>query len=135
MGMDVYGKNPSSESGKYFRATIWSWPDIHRLMVTACRDLLSEGLLKAMEYNEGAGPDDQATCEEMANRLEVALKSVDDSLIAETGRVELNSIEELASVLRSGEVTNRMQFGYTTRRELLTGWIEFLRHCGGFSVW
>jgi hypothetical protein len=25
MGMDVYGKKPSSEVGKYFRANVWSW--------------------------------------------------------------------------------------------------------------
>lgn len=25
MGMDVYGKNPKSETGKYFRRNVWGW--------------------------------------------------------------------------------------------------------------
>jgi hypothetical protein len=25
MGMDIYGRNPTSEAGKYFQANIWSW--------------------------------------------------------------------------------------------------------------
>ena len=28
MGMDVYGRAPTSESGEYFRANVWSWHPI-----------------------------------------------------------------------------------------------------------
>lgn len=133
--MDVYGKNPTSENGKYFRATIWSWPVIHQMMETACRDLLSKELLKAMEYNDGAGPDDRATCEEIAKRLEVLVSAADDALVPETGQVELNSIEDVTSAVVGGEQDDRLQFAYTTRKSLVAEWIEFLRHCGGFSVW
>ena len=133
MGMDVFGKNPSKESGEYFRATIWSWPVIHREMATGCRDFLSEELLKAMEYNDGAGPDDQAVCEKIADRLEDAMKATVDCTIAQTCRVDLNSVEAHASV---GEAMAKSQdYAYRSRNAMFAEWIEFLRHCGGFAVW
>ena len=33
MGMDVYGKNPINDDGKYFRANIWCWRPIYSLTV------------------------------------------------------------------------------------------------------
>ena len=42
MGMDVVGRNPSTEAGKYFRANVWSWRPIHNLIVQLCSDLLDE---------------------------------------------------------------------------------------------
>jgi hypothetical protein len=38
MGMDVYGRNPTSEAGKYFRANVWSWRPIHALIEQECAD-------------------------------------------------------------------------------------------------
>ena len=34
MGMDVFGKNPTSEVGKYFRRNVWHW---RRLADLVCR--------------------------------------------------------------------------------------------------
>ena len=65
MGMDVYGKDPSSECGQYFRANIWSWRPILDQIVATCRDLVDDELLEAMAYNDGAGPDDQVTADQM----------------------------------------------------------------------
>src|ERR1700674_216530 len=70
MGMDVYGRKPSADAGKYFRATIWSSPPIHARMIELFSDLLSEKMLHKMALNDGAGPRSQKTCTEMANRFE-----------------------------------------------------------------
>jgi hypothetical protein len=45
MGMDVFGSNPDSEAGDYFRANVWSWCSIHDLIIRLCSDLLDEETL------------------------------------------------------------------------------------------
>ena len=70
MGMDVEGRNPTAEAGKYFRANVWAWRPIHALIHELCSDLLDEETLEGMAYNSGAGPADHETCAEMASRFE-----------------------------------------------------------------
>ncbi|HEV2971033.1 MAG TPA: hypothetical protein VGY55_13755 [Pirellulales bacterium] len=69
MGMDVVDRNPSSPSGKYFQASIWSWRPIHDLILRLCFDLLDDETLVGISDNDGAGPHEQTTCTEMANRF------------------------------------------------------------------
>ena len=40
MGMDVYGRDPDSPAGKYFRANVWSWRPIHALIIAAMLGLV-----------------------------------------------------------------------------------------------
>jgi hypothetical protein len=123
------------ECGQYFRANIWSWRPIHQQIGELCSDLLDEDLLVELGLNQGAGPDDQETCDEMANRFERALVTHQDGLqlesdirVDESGR--LLSEEDLK---RNPEL--KTYSPYVTEREHVMEWIEFLRHCGGFAVW
>jgi hypothetical protein len=70
MGMDIYGRNPTSEAGKFFQANVWSWHPIHTLIEQECADLLDPKLLEKLGFNDGDGPEDQETCTAMANRFE-----------------------------------------------------------------
>src|SRR5262249_6936091 len=70
MGMDVYGRKPTSPAGEYFWANVWAWHPIHGLLVELCSDLLDEDLLRRLSYNDGVGPKDQKTCTEIANRFD-----------------------------------------------------------------
>jgi hypothetical protein len=70
MGMDVYGRKPSSPEGKYFRANIWSWYPIHALIQGLCSDILDDEMMEKLGCNDGAGPQDQKICTEMAQRFE-----------------------------------------------------------------
>lgn len=36
MGMDVSGRNPTAPEGKYFRASIWQWAPLAKLITTLC---------------------------------------------------------------------------------------------------
>lgn len=38
MGMDVYGKNPISDTGRYFRANVWSWRPLAAVVCHLCPD-------------------------------------------------------------------------------------------------
>jgi hypothetical protein len=51
MGYDLFGRNPKSDKGEYFRASIWTWPSIH--MLIADTDVLEDQELEAIMYNDG----------------------------------------------------------------------------------
>ncbi|MCA9239157.1 MAG: hypothetical protein KDA37_03105 [Planctomycetales bacterium] len=134
MGMDVFGREPSAECGEYFRANIWGWGPLHSLMEETCSDLLGEELITAMSYNEGQGPDGQDVCTAMADRLERAVGDQEREFVAESSlRVDakgrLLSDEEIAG-MAPGDTFSP----YRIDAEFVRKWIQFLRHCGGFSV-
>ena len=84
----------------------------------------------------GAGPDDQDTCTQMAERFESALTvhqngfAVPDETIRVTEDGRFVSPEEVA---RNPNL--KTYSPYSICREHVKEWIGFLRHCGGFEVW
>src|SRR4051812_45074191 len=65
MGMDVYGKKPTSEDGRYFRANVWSWRPIHQL----CEIVLKRDF-PSWAFNDGDGLETQEECNQLADGLE-----------------------------------------------------------------
>lgn len=58
MGMDVSGKNPTTEQGVYFRASVWGWrPLWDYCAAVAPAGLISAKLHHAGHMNDGAGLD------------------------------------------------------------------------------
>jgi hypothetical protein len=135
MGMDVYGRSPTSPAGEYFQANVWAWGPIHALLVELCSDLLDSEMLRRLTFNDGAGPEDQQTCTAMANRFERWLEHhaqgyrlESDLRVTPEGRFV--SEQELA------ENPDLETFSpYAVQDEHLKEWSEFLRCCGGFEVW
>ena len=156
MGMDVSGRNAKSESGEYFRASIWSWPLIHSLIKELCFDLLDEKTLEELAFNNGAGADEE-TCIEMVVRFKAYLSLMDDKVFrievpkdSDPIPTETNDSCKFAidmskklfgsfSVDGSGKVVDdehpEAQSPFKIDREHLTQWIGFLEECGGFEVW
>jgi hypothetical protein len=54
MGMDVYGKNPSSEVGRYFRNNVWWWRPLWDYVVEVAPHL-TEGVDGHMNGGDGLG--------------------------------------------------------------------------------
>jgi hypothetical protein len=135
MGMDVYGRKPSSPEGEYFRATVWSWHPIHALIIELCSDLLKDKTLEKLAFNDGAGPKSQKVCTEMAQRFEQWMEH----------HAEGHSLESELRVTKEGRFVSAEELAenpdmetmspYEVSDEHLKEWIEFLRHCGGFQVW
>jgi len=103
-------------------------------MCTTCYPLLNKELIIAMAYNDGAGPDDQRTCNAIAEIFKALLETQPDGFIVESGmRVDKKgrflSPDEL-SHLDSKETYSP----YVTEPSSVRRWIQFLRHCGGFHV-
>lgn len=139
MGMDVYGVEPASEAGRYYRASIWEWRPIWERMAVLCEDVIDESLLQAMTFNEGAGPRDQATCTQIAERLERWLSEQtserifwehDSSILRVTPEGRFVSEEELAA---DPHLVTKSP--YSISRVDLWEFVRFLKECGGFCVW
>ena len=67
MGMDVYGKNPISEEGQYFRRNVWHWRRLAELVVVLEPELASKN--KYWQSNDGGGLN-SADSKKMADRLD-----------------------------------------------------------------
>jgi hypothetical protein len=134
MGMDVYGKNPRSEAGEYFRANVWSWRPIHALVIELCSDLLDEETLEDLAYNDGAGPKDPETCVEMARRFEAWMEQHTEGHKLDLG---LRTTKDGKFVTEEELAENpelETESPYQVGDDHLKAWIEFLRNCGGFEV-
>lgn len=135
MGMDVYGRQPTNKSGEYFRANIWSWRPIHELIFQLCTDLIDEQTMMLLGSNDGAGPEDQATCTEMANRFDQWMEHNVDGLIVESDNLR---VKEDGTFVSKEELEENPYMptssAFSISDDHLKEWIEFLRHCGGFQV-
>ena len=101
MGMDVYGRKPSSPDGEYFRANVWSWHPIRALIIELCSDLLDEKTLEKLAFNDGAGPRSQKTCTEMAQRFEQWMEH----------HAEGHALESELRVTKEGRFVDRRRAG------------------------
>ena len=103
-------------------------------MARTCDDLLKRELVQAMGCNDGAGPDDQATCSEIADRLERLVETQSNGLLNESEAPVLPSerwlFDENLNRIPNGEKRSRFVVGESHVRDFIT----FLRTCGGFSV-
>ena len=118
MGMDVFGRNPSSKAGEYFRANVWSWRPIHDLVIRLCSDFLDEGTLESLGYNDGSGPEDQETCTQIANRFELWMEHN-----VEGHDIDIEGMQEMPEVLLISELqgfeTSELETPYGTDDEHL----------------
>jgi hypothetical protein len=72
MGMDVYGKEPKSETGEYFRRNVWGWRPLWQYVETLHPEIA--GLVKYPQSNDGDGLDN-ADSIKLAALLTVDLNS------------------------------------------------------------
>ena len=125
MGMDISGRNPSSEEGKYFRASVWSWGPIHALCETVMKYKYPD-----WAYNDGCGFEGQVPCTTLADALERYLDQHPQECI---------EIESSCRVSEDGQFLPQGSTGgqsaYSTSQEHVREFITFLRACGGFEVW
>ena len=71
MGMDVYGKKPTNETGEYFRNNVWWWRPLWDYCVTVAPELC-EGV--SGHYNDGDGLDESGALE-LAKQLRHELET------------------------------------------------------------
>lgn len=138
MGMDVEGKN-----GNYFRANIWTWPAIMSLV--AQTEVLPQDMVDAMQFNNGAGPDEQQA-RQLADALETMLAEKPDSEIIRSSSSNCPTfglarrvIKRLQSSVNDEDIfpdpKEIEEEGGTVEVGYLREFITFCRESGGFAVW
>jgi len=58
MGMDVYGKKPTSERGEYFRNNVWWWRPLWDYCCEVGQEVITEEIAEHGSVNGGAGLDE-----------------------------------------------------------------------------
>src|SRR5882724_1576204 len=106
MGMDVYGKAPKSEQGKYFRRNVWGW---HPLA----------------DYCQKVAPEICSRCESWHTNDGEGLNEADALLLAMALQAQVNTNACLMYQQRS---TERFEV------ETVIEFIAFLRDSGGFEI-
>jgi hypothetical protein len=134
MGMDVWGKNPKSEVGEYFRATVWSWRPIHELIEKA--NVLPQNMVEDMSFNDGAGPEEELALL-LAYQLEQMVKGMEDENTFMLSDEVDGPVAALLSALNEGGVEIISPRGpvYSASVSHVRKFIEFIKQSGGFEVW
>ena len=74
----VHGRDPLSEKGQYFVASPWSWQVLLTLISIADMrhgsKLITDDQFAAMNFSSGAGIEDKAACNILANELETMMQ-------------------------------------------------------------
>lgn len=154
MGMDVYGINPQTEEGKYFRASVWSW----RPLWDYCCEVgkIAPNKARACHFNDGGGLNG-AEAEALAVALEEEIVSGRAKRAVEQFKSEQEStpLEPCDICEATGHRAMPPDVGpgnlkcngcagngrrkplstwYTLDLDCIEDFAVFLRECGGFEV-
>ena len=139
MGYDLYGSEPSTKEGEYFRRNIWYWGPLADLCLSVapkeCRPC------KQWHTNDGDGLDaDEAI--ELAEALERGLKDgrVTAYIAALRARPDCDRRGGSADVPREGfqafvsTLKEAANFRDDVTEDDVREFVAFLKGCGGFSI-
>lgn len=111
MGMDIYGKAPRSDAGKYFRNNVWWWHPLAFMIEELCPTEAAP--CKSWHTNDGEGLNDEQA-KALADKLDSLLQ---DGIVHEW--VEKHKAQ---ATLYSASVENVQEFS------------TFCRNSGGFEI-
>ena len=149
--MDVYGRKPKSEKGKYFRNNIWWWRPLWNFCEQVAPDLIPED--NHGHSNDGWGLNCSKSLE-LAERLTDLLDSGQVKMYEEDYKRAIESIPlETCTICdgtgkrkmepRKGETCNgcggkgkreSYEAGYPFEEENVKEFRDFLLDCGGFQI-
>ena len=153
MGMDVYGLNPTSDEGVFFRRNVWGW----RPLVDLCQ-WLAPNIVKswqAWHSNEGAGLDANGASE-LAMQLESAVSSGRIGAYVEGRNAQLAQMSDEPCEVCDGTGVRTDDHGakripcnicngqgqrrpwatwYDLEESDVLDFLSLLKSCGGFEIW
>lgn len=155
MGMDVIGK---SNKEAYFRSNVWGWRPIHAI-IDYINDKHDLGIdTENFGFNDGSGVDDAETCKLLSKLIKenldgLGLTESDDIIYLAIGP---NWVKYGSGEFISKELSEKMDLevysgkiltgpviveggemivpSYSTDREMLIKFCNFLNVCGGFEI-
>ena len=152
MGMDVFGRKPTSPEGEYFRRNVWGWHPLAQLCERAAPYITAD--CEHWHSNDGDGLDASGAAK-LAERLQLLI--ADGSVAAYVKRrdAELAQLPDQTCVCCDGTGMRRGTTGndradclecdgkgkqenfarrYRLRRHDVEAWVAFLQACGGFEI-
>jgi hypothetical protein len=135
MGMDVSGRNPTAPQGEYFRASIWEWPLLVKVITTLCPQETSA--CKHWKTNDGAGLNSAQAlllAEALERKLqsgEVAFALCDPAIISNAESPVAASVEAL---FRS-QGLEMVHDEPIIDENFVAKFAAFVRASGGFAIW
>ena len=154
MGMDVYGKAPTSRKGKYFRANIWWWRPLASYCCFVAPDVSKYCTYWQTNDGDGLDAEDSIT---LANVLDAQISNGScvayingrqmhlDSLPLETCQIcegsgqrkpppETGAGDQPCNGCNSTGKTKSVECNYPMDLEIVQEFTAFLRHSGGFEI-
>ena len=128
VGMDVIGRNASSDEGSYFRANNATWSYIQTVMQAANVDVPFE-----WSENAGHGAATQDDCDAIADKVEQFLETNPTIIYNESPEDRSWNDFYVGLVAQVGRPNLVAQVGRPNTAKV-SDWIRFLRTCGGFKV-
>jgi len=158
MGMDVYGKHPTSEVGKYFRASVWSWRPIANYVRELAPILCAR--CRYWDTNDGDGLNSSGAAA-LGRRIQEEIDSGRAAKLCEARAAALAALPPEQCELCHGTGTRTDRIGvdkgmaakrwcngcdgkghrpsfdtfYVLDVERLQAFASFLKDCGGFKIW
>lgn len=143
MGMDVYGKKPKNEKGKYFRNNVWWWHPLWDYIEYAFPEIASKVVYAHTNDGDGLGARDaKLLALKLRNNLKngkVAEYEKEYHQAVEIGKVQ--HLQQKQKELKQGssvEEDSSQEYYwpeyYKFDEENVREFAEFLENCGGFSI-
>lgn len=99
MGMDVYGKDPASETGRYFRNNVWWWRPLANYVQDVAPDLAAK--CDHWHSNDGDGLN-KADSIRLADKLQLEINTGRCAAYAAAYEAELNAMPQVTCELCEG---------------------------------
>ena len=154
MGMDVYGKNPASEVGEYFRNNCWWWRPLWRYCEEVAPEICCKVQYAQSNDGDGLGARDS---KKLANILQAEVDAGRTRVYSELRDAELAAVpdDECWCCGGTGKRKEPPATGpgdkhcnccdgkgsirppeteYPFDVDNVKGFIKFLRDCGGFEI-
>ena len=123
MGFDIYGMDPQTEKGHYFRNNVWDWRPLWQLICEECNDILTEEQMASGSYNDG-----------VEVSAEQAIK-IFKRLVDKAPEIEEDVLEYEKARKKAGEKDPKdFATHYPLTSENVWEFAEFCKESGGFSI-
>jgi hypothetical protein len=125
MGMDVYGNNPKSKVGEYFRNNCWYWRPLWDYVCQECKSIITAKDASAGHYNDGHLIS-ATKAVLIANKLDSLLASGEVKAYAQGYKETMDAVPDEPCEICNGTGTRpggREQFG--------EAWLKETHGCNG----
>ena len=118
MGFDIYGLDPQTEKGHYFRNNVWYWRPLWQLICEECDDIITGG-----SYNDGV----EISAEQA---IKIFKRLVDKAPEIEEGILEYEKSRKVAKEINPKDFDTN----YPLTSENVWEFAEFCKESGGFEI-